>query len=232
MAVWEQLDGTGTRLDIYGNYYSTTWGGPGLVETDNAGDALDAHVSIDGNGVPFAVWTQSDGALYNIKSNRYVSSSWGTAEFVETDSAGDAIGVRITTDSSGNAIAVWSQLGSDGFFNTMANRYTTAGGWGSAGPIESGDGDASNARIAMDGSGGAFAMWFQDDGLGTIHTWANQSVDGSVWGTAALLESDNSSPNNLGLDIAVDMNSGNAIAVWSQLDTSDFLNKVWANAFD
>jgi hypothetical protein len=48
--------------------------------------------------------------------------SWGTAELIETDNAGDAYNPQIAFDASGNAIAVWNQT--DGTrYNIWANYF-------------------------------------------------------------------------------------------------------------
>ncbi|MBN2320079.1 MAG: hypothetical protein JXR49_13425, partial [Acidobacteria bacterium] len=50
------------------------------------------------------------------------SPSWGTAELIEADNAGDAYGPKIAVDGAGNAIAVWYQ--NDGIrFNIWTNRF-------------------------------------------------------------------------------------------------------------
>ena len=51
-----------------------------------------------------------------------VSCAWHTAQLIETNDAGDALGPHIVYDAAGNAIAVWTQ--SDGTrFNIWANRF-------------------------------------------------------------------------------------------------------------
>ena len=130
-------------------------------------------------------------------------------------------------DSSGNAIAVWHQ--SDGTrYNIWANRYVPGTGWGTAALIETDDsGDANNPQVAMDADGNAIAVWVQDDGTRS-NIWANRYVPGTGWGTAALIETDDSwvwdNPQ-----VAVDA-GGNAIAVWEQWDGTRF--NIWANRFN
>jgi len=146
--------------------------------------------------------------------------SWGTAQLIETDNAGDALLPRIAFDGNGNAIAVWAQ--SDGMrYNIMANRYAAGSGWGTTQPIETNDGEANHLliestppQVAFDASGNAIVVWSQSDGT-RWNIWSNRYIAGSGWGTAQLIETDNtgdaSSPK-----IAFDI-TGNAIAVWFQL---------------
>ena len=120
------------------------------------------------------------------------------------------------TDLSGNALATnynWS--------------FTTAdGAWSTAELIETDNaGHASDPQVAFDSSGNAIAVWFQDDGT-RYNIWANR-FNGTSWGTAELIETD-----NVGTayqpQVAVDSN-GNAIAVWSQNDGTR--DNIWANSF-
>ncbi|HJW30229.1 MAG TPA: hypothetical protein VJ508_13395, partial [Saprospiraceae bacterium] len=81
------------------------------------------------------------------------AKTWGTAEPIETNDDNN-YGPALAMDANGNTIAVWTQ--DDGTrHNIWANRYVAGVGWGTAGPIESNDGDNDNPQIAMDGNGNA-----------------------------------------------------------------------------
>ena len=171
IAVWYQSDGT--RTNIWANRYdaSTGWGTAGLIETDNAGDALYPQITFDQSGNAIAVWNQSDGTRYNIWANRYVAGTgWGTAELIETDNAGNALYPQIAFDQSGTAIAVWVQ--SDGTTqNIWTNRYIAGTGWGTAALIETNPGYAESPQIATNTNSNAIAVWAQFDG-GGYNIWA------------------------------------------------------------
>ena len=227
IAVWSQFDGI--RDNIWANRYVavTGWAGPGLIETDNTGNAQFPQIALDPSGNALAVWYQSDGTRYNIWANRYVSGTvWATAGLIETDNIGDATNPQIAFDPSGNAMAVWYQ--SDGIRNNIwANRYVSGTGWAAAGLIETDNlGNAYLPQIAFDPSGHALAVWFQSDGT-LNNIWANRYVLGTGWATAGLIETDNLG-NAQYPQIAFDA-SGNAIAVWYQADGT--LNNIWANSF-
>jgi hypothetical protein len=216
MAVWRQSDGT--QYNIWANRYTsgTGWGTAVLIETDNAGSAYTPQVAFDSTGNAVAVWSQSDGTRDNIQANRYTSASgWGTAVLIETDNAGHARYPQVAFDSSGNATAVWHQ--SDGTRdNIQANRYTSGTGWGTPVLIETDNaGIAQFPEVAIDSSGNAMAVWFQDDGT-RYNIWANLYTSGSGWGTAVLIETDNAG-NAEFPQVAFD-SSGNATAVWAQSD--------------
>src|SRR5690606_34914802 len=57
--------------------------------------------------------------------------------------------------------------------------------------------------------------------------WANRYVVGSGWGTATLIETDNTGPAR-NPQVAVD-SAGNAIAVWQQSDGTR--DSIWANRY-
>ena len=227
IAVWYQ--GDGTRFNIWANYYTagTGWGSAELIETLNAGHALISGIAFDNNGNAFASWYQQDGTRYDAWVNRYTSGSgWGTPELIESDNSGNAVDPRIAFDSNDNAIAVWHQ--SDGTrFNIWANYYTAGSGWGTPTLIETDNtGHAIGPQIAFDSTGNANVVWTQYDGP-QRSVWANRYTDGSGWGAAELIETDNAGDAN-NHKIASDSN-GNMIAVWNQHDGT--LNNIWANRY-
>jgi len=224
IAVWGQNDGT--RYNIWTNRFNgTSWGTAALIETDDSGHASTPKIAIDSSGNAIAVWFQSDGTRYNIWTNRFNGTSWGTAALIETDDSGDAEHPEIVFDSSGNAIAVWFQ--NDGTrSNIWTNRFNGTS-WGTAALIETDDsGYAGHPEIAIDSSGNAIAVWHQSDGA-RFGIWTNR-FNGTSWGTAALIETDDSG-DAYRPEIAID-SSGNAIAVWSQSDGTR--NNIWANRFN
>ena len=86
------------------------WGTAELIETDNAGNAVNPQVAADGSGNAVAVWHQHDGTRYNIWSNRYVAGTgWGTAELMETGNVGSAVNSQVAAGGSGNTVAVWQK---------------------------------------------------------------------------------------------------------------------------
>jgi hypothetical protein len=81
-------------------------------------------------------------------------------------------------------------------------------------------------QISMNSSGAAIAVWEQSDGT-HVNIWANR-FDGSTWGTAELIETDNTGDAGfpkIGLE-----EDGSAVAVWEQFD--GVLYNIWANRFD
>ncbi|MBL0313490.1 MAG: hypothetical protein IPP78_12415 [Holophagaceae bacterium] len=141
--------------------------------------------------------------------------AWGTAGLIETNNAGSATSPQIAMDASGNALSVWSQY--DGARNNIwANRYTAGTGWGTPTLIETDNaGYADEPKISMNANGNALSVWAQHDGT-RYNIWANRYTAGAGWGTAELIETDNTGDASEA-KIAIDPN-GNALAVWSQDD--------------
>ena len=230
LAVWQQYDGA--RDNIYANRFTAatnSWGIAALIETD-LGNAFDPQVAMDASGNALAVWSQFDGTRHNIYANRFAAAtgSWGASALIETNDAGGASRPQIAVNAGGDALAVWHQF--DGTrINIWANRFTAAtSSWGTAALIETNNlGDAFSLQIAFDAGGNALAVWRQYDGTRS-NIWANRyAAATSNWGTAVLIETDNSG-DAFSPQIALDT-SGNALAVWEQSDGTR--SNIWANRF-
>lgn len=213
VAVWYQWDGL--RTNIWANLYTAGagWGTAALIETDDTGYALEPQVAVDPAGNALAVWRQADGVRWNVWANRYTAGvGWGAPVAIETGNGGAGY-PQVAIDPSGNAIAVWDQW--DGAaFSIWANRFTPAGGWGTAELIESDNsGPASAAQVAVDDTGDALAVWIQSDGM-RDNVWSNRFSPAAGWGTAALIESDDTGDARHAR-VAVD-SAGNGLAVWDQ----------------
>ena len=99
--------------------------------------------------------------------------------------------------------------------------------WGTATLIETENaGRAIFPQIAVDATGHALAVWTQSDGT-QFNIWANRYTVGTGWGTAQLLETDNTG-DALAPQIAVDA-TGQALAVWEQHDGTR--DSIWANRY-
>ena len=227
IAVWKQFDGF--RDSIYSNRHvvGAGWGEAQLVETDDMATARYPQVAVDASGNATAVWVQTDFASSAIWSNRYVvGTGWGEAQLIETNDAGFAELPKVAVDGSGNAIAVWYRTSEVARWDVWSNRFEIGAGWGDAELIETDDtGDAERPQVAVDASGNAIAVWYQN--IGTFPSiWSNRYVVGEGWGDAQLLEDDEDAAYSA--DIAVDA-SGSAMAAWVQYD--GFKHNVWSNRY-
>ncbi|MCP3667380.1 MAG: hypothetical protein GY696_33620 [Gammaproteobacteria bacterium] len=99
--------------------------------------------------------------------------------------------------------------------------------WGTAELIKYDNSDYTyDPQIALDGSGNAIVVWFQDDGT-YDSVYANRYVAGTGWGTATEIDDVNAGDAQFP-QIASD-GSGNVIAVWIQDDGT--YNSVYANRY-
>lgn len=224
LAVWQQAGATGDS--IWSNRYTAGagWGTPVMIQA-NSEFAQSVQITMDANGNALAAWVQINTG-YRIWANRYTpGTGWGTAALIDTNSTADqADAPDIAFDASGNAMVVWTQSNAS-VSSIWANRYAAGTGWGTATLIETGSGNAFGGQVVMDASGNALAVWSQTNG--TVYSvWANRYSAGA-WGTAALIETDNSGSANAP-QIAID-SFGNVIAVWSQ--SNGTINNIWANRF-
>lgn len=227
IAAWSQHDGS--VYNVWANRYvnGVGWGTAELIESTNTGDAIVPRIAIDSNGDAVAAWYQTtDGVLYSIYSNRYESGvGWGTAELIENSNTGTAVEPKVAIDGNNNAFVVWYQ--SDGTrFNIWTNRFS-AGSWGTPQLLETDDtGHAQMPQIAADSNGNALAVWKQTDGT-RDNVWANYYTAGAGWGSAQLIETDNTD-TVLHTRVAMDEN-GNGIATWYMHDGSEY--RIWSNRF-
>jgi hypothetical protein len=159
---------------------------------------------------------------------------WGDAVLIETNNPGNpyghAYGPQVAIDANGNAVAVWYQWGGTRT-NIWSNRYTPSSGWGTAELIEADDsGDASEPQVAIDPNGNALAVWHQFDGTRT-NIWSNRYTPSGGWGTAQLIETDDSGDASEP-QVAIDP-AGNAVAVWYQWgEWGDTRIYIWSNHFE
>ena len=232
IAVWRQDDG---HTNIYTNRYTAStglWGIAALLETNDAGYAYYPQVAIDAYGNAIVVWYQNVGYPYNIWSNRYTAStnSWSGAAKIETNTAGNALNPQIAIDANGNGVAVWQQYDDVASrYDIWSNRYTASTGiWSTASPIETDNaGWATQPQVVFDTSGNAVAVWMQSDGS-RYNIWSNRYIASTgFWGTAVLLETDNTGDANEP-QVAIDTN-GNAVAVWLQSDGQR--TTIWSNMY-
>lgn len=229
IAVWQQYKGAG-GTNIWANRYElgSGWGTAALIELDDVGDnrAEEPQVAVDPTGSATVVWSQFDGMRTNIWANRYEpGSGWGTATLLETDNTSDVRPPQVAVDPFGNVTAVWIQSDNT-FSNVWSNRYVPGSGWGTATLLETEEGGASQARVAVDGSGNAIAVWRLHNGI-RLSLWANRYVSGVGWGTAALAETSNEEDTH-DPDLAVD-SDGNINMIW--LMTEGIRFDLWANRY-
>jgi hypothetical protein len=223
MTVWIQSGIT--SVNIWANRYvaGSGWGEAELIENIPSRSVGSLQLAMSSSGHGLAVWSQAGTDLSDIRAKRYtLGTGWGAASTIETNNISDAYNPQIAMDSSGNGVAVWSQtVWSQGVGrqHIWANRYTSGKGWGTATLVENNNLDfASNPKIAVDNNGNALAVWAQARNTASgISIWSNRYTAGAGWGTAVLIETNNTGNSN-NPQIAMD-SSGNALVIWEH--TSD-----------
>ncbi len=94
-------------------------------------------------------------------------------------------GLRLHVRESGHAVLGWTKnnAGGGGPLSAWAAVYAPGAGWSAAAPVEQATSAVASGslRVAADGSGGALAVWKEED-AGAPGIWASRYVAGSGWG--------------------------------------------------
>ena len=146
-----------------------------------------------------------------------LDAAWGEAEWIEPLGTGNSGQQALAVDEELNAIAIWT-FDTEAGGAIFANRYTRIDLWEEE-PEQISDaaGDAANPRLAVDAAGNAFAVWVRSTSVAETNIWANRyDAETGSWGNAALLQEGDITRARLP-SVAADP-SGNAIAVWVQID--------------
>jgi hypothetical protein len=240
--IWSQSDGT--KEGIWASRYvdGSGWGAVERVTPEDAGGGEYPRIAADAAGNAIAVWqhirSKDPQYRFSVWANRYVvGSGWGSSEVIESDNERDANYPRVAVDPAGNAVAVWRQIENfypDEVYNIWGNRYTVGSGWGTAEPVDIGDGGvASEPRVAMDSAGNAVTVWSQNDGT-RDNVYSNRYSAGSGWDGVELIESD--ADNDAREPEVAVSRDGKAVVVWVQCDGACFedesFGNIWASRYD
>jgi hypothetical protein len=223
VAIWDQNDGT--KNSTHANHYAagSGWGDAADIGIGTVtGEGNSSKIAMDNDGNAIAVWSQSDGTVFNIYANTYDSGTgWGTAKTLENDPY-DAYAPEIAIDGMGRAIAVWQQ--SDGkAIRAWAKQYYV-GDWETGKTnIESKTRDCLGPQIAINENGDAVVVWATFPSL-TI--WSSRYTSAS-W--EASQEIDGGTTLNGRQQIAIN-NNGDAVAVWSH-GIAINQTQIWANFY-
>lgn len=221
LAVWEQF--SGPYPSVWANRYTAGlgWATPTLIETNNLEWIVNPRVAFDAAGNAMAVWEQGNGSPFRVWSNRYTAElGWGTPTLAETHETPAGVtfkSLRLVMSPNGSAVAVWLEP-SESWLSPWTNRYTVGAGWGTPIVLEDDTGTAQSLDVAMNANGNVVTVWYQQEGTRN-NIWSNVSTPDGRWGTATLVETEDSEawyPR-----IAMDA-QGNALAVWQQHQGTHF----------
>jgi hypothetical protein len=216
IAIWAQ------NPRLYANRFTPTggWETAGPVNATDTVNINSRFVGMDAAGDAIAVWDSGLSGQEVVNFARYVAGTgWAPFGQIPTTGAVRAGTPQIAVDATGNAIAVWVQF--DGTrWNLWANRFTPAGGWGTAEAIETSTQDATLHALATDALGNAVVVFTLFDGT-RYNLWANRYVPGTSWAGAQSLESSDTDVSWAA--VAVEP-GGNAHVAWLQ-------SGIWRNRF-
>ena len=137
----------------------------------------------------------------------------------------DAYDPQVAFDGQGNAIAVWSRFDGTNFIVQAAGR-AAGGSFGAPQDLSAAGQKAGFPEVAVDGQGNAIAVWSRFDGTNFIVQAAARAAGGSFGAPQDL----SAAGQKAGFSqVAVD-GQGNAIAVWSRFDGTNFIVQAAARA--
>ena len=125
---------------------------------------------------------------------------------------------QVAVDGRGNAIAVWQRFDGTNFIVQAAVR-AAGGSFGAPQDLSAAGQTAYDPQVAVDGRGNAIAVWSASDGTNFIVQAAVRAAGGSFGAPQDL----SAAGRDAGFpQVAVD-GRGNAIAVWSRFDGTNFI---------
>jgi hypothetical protein len=203
IAVWQQYDGTSTR--VYTNQLTavSSWGTPTIVSSSTSTGAYAPEIAINKSGSAMAVWYENNNGTFNAYARSFTPSmGWDAVQSIETGTS-NAYEVHVAIDDAGTAIALWRQP------DLYYNRYVPGSGWETAQALEAG----LNAEVKMNGQGQAVAVWNQWDPTSGYQVHSKKFIPATGWGSTLNLVSE---PGSATAPHAVMDSQGNATAIWSQ----------------
>jgi len=230
--------GTELRASRY-SAASNTWTPSVRISTN----VFSPSVVIDAAGRATVVWIQDPGTtptgLPTISWSRFNGTSWSAPAALSDGTRGVDEPV-LGQDGSGNILVLWQQQ--TNLFNSglpilpniwFARFTATSGTWSApvriGSPDLSGTNDAAgHARIAVNASGNAVAVWRET--RSTVGSIVSARFSSGTWTSPVLIEN-NTQPADRP-EVAIDVN-GNAQAVWMQkIDGSQTNESGYTARFD
>ncbi len=222
------------RIDASG---TIIWASSGVAVSAAAGYEMFPRAVFDDSGGAIIVWGDNRNGNYDIYIQRIDADGikqWTVDGVPVCTDLGHQLNFEVISDSVGGAIVTWEDWRS-GTRDIYAQRINSSGAvqWTVDGiPVCAATGHQLEARLATDGSGGAFITW--QDGRGSVYEiyaqrinsagtvqWAVDGVDVSVW------EFDHQySP-----EILAD-GSGGAFIAWQNYNTAEYYAHVYAQHID
>ncbi|MEI2768615.1 MAG: hypothetical protein V9E86_09065 [Nitrosomonas sp.] len=207
---------------------------PVFQQTTQFFDNLEVAISANGDAV--AVWleTDSDISVNSVWAVHYNATTnvWSAPSLLDSG-AQNAYEPKVAMDTYGNAMVVWMQKQIEGInteqqktvVSAWAARFQANSGWEAAVLLKnenpSDGGGFPQSDVAMDNMGNAVVIWSQRIGVQSF-IYANRYIIGRGWGTAKFIDLDIPDQVDASFNPKVAINNnGDAIAVWSNINTSN-----------
>ena len=185
VAVWNSFVYAGGpyRFDLWSSVLATpagTWSAPALLETDDAGNAMNQQVAADSAGSVHVVWQQFATEFKSDLLHRQYTPGTGWSAAATISEANGAFdnnrSPKLVADRNGNLMALWGVYAS-GFGGTQegtfARRSIAGEGWQPVVRVDQAGGTPALATALAVGTDGAIAAgWMQPDAFRS---------DGQVW---------------------------------------------------
>lgn len=209
-------------------------GWQGAVAIAGSGEAIRHRVAIDAGGNIVMVWQQSDGVFlagYDVWGSRFVPGTGWSAPTKLESGAGSTDQPELAIDPvSGHAVAVWTQQSSAGPYVVWASQYTPAGGWAQAVQLPTTERSA-HARVGIDASGNAMAVWTQLPATGRASIVASRFTAGQGWAAPVRVGIALGNGEFEGFPSIAMSPAGDAGVIWTNTFTIPVKTSVWANRF-
>ena len=194
------------------------------VQSDNSAGLDSPKIIYSNDGNAIAIWyaRPADTGDKRLWANKYTAGSgWGSAFILQADTSTSVTVYQLAANDNGDALACWSQNQSE----IWARRYHSAtDSWDDAEKIATGSG-LGDVSVALRNDGTALVVWsMKSDSIWDVY--ASHYSEEADWSTPEAIDSgdDEAYLPQVKFD-----GSGNAIAVWSQKDATQF--SVYANRY-
>lgn len=220
LVVWTQSDGSILRVNAR-FYISDTWED---IEVLDSGTAKVEKLSaaMDSTGA-VVTWRSNHGSGKHVFANVYNGSSWDG----EAQVSNSSIGTTQTTSAAmaGGVPYVAFCQNDSSTIRAYYNTYTSSS-WGSTfTALDAGTDDASECHISGNSNEDIVITWFQNDGSDD-HVYVHSVISGTTYSASSLTPS---GASTLGTNSSAINASGNGVAIWRERDTSENLNRIYAN---
>ena len=200
---------------------SGVWQTPVKVATIGSPANLQAKLDAQGNGI--AVWSDmtATGSVVEAVAWTAGGAFGNVVQLSQPDPSEFAPDLAV--NEAGTGIVVWSAATSSGSTSRQIESSTrpAGGNWSAMTAVSPLLPLTSSARVALDGSGGATAVWQQG---ATYGMYAATRPAGGAWSSATEIETAN--PSFAGqISVATDA-AGNATATWAAQDASGMSDRT------